>query len=212
MAGFNYRKVYLFETRFLSAYTIYFVTIYGKNKGFLKFFWKVPFIPKKYTFLKLPVEWPEGEGRGGMGKSAAVNWEMNQGAGPAGILRLSGDRERLESQLMILAEEIAAAMNEMDSADRKAVLGSFVGELFSLAAGQDYRESQRQRQAAGITAARARGAKFGRPPRPLPENFQASRRAWREGKLTLKDAAAACGLPAATFYDKAVLLEKSEDE
>lgn len=147
-----------------------------------------------------------------MAKNAAVNWELNQDAGAAGVLRLTGDRAQLESRLTALAGEIAAALREMDPAERKAVLGGFVAELFSSSASQERRESQRQRQAAGITAARARGAKFGRPPKPLPENFQASRRAWRAGDLTLKDAAAACGMPVATFYDKAILLEKSEDE
>ena len=65
----------------------------------------------------------------------------------------------------------------------------------------------RQRQAEGIAAAKARGEKFGRPPRPLPENFRQIRRDWRKKKLTLQEAADACAMPAGTFYSKAVKLE-----
>ena len=55
--------------------------------------------------------------------------------------------------------------------------------------------------------AKARGVRFGRPPRPLPENFPAVHRAWRSKKLTLKQAAKACEMPVGTFYSKAVQWE-----
>ena len=43
----------------------------------------------------------------------------------------------------------------------------------------------------------------------LPENFHQVHRDWRGKKLTLREAAWACGMPPSTFYTKAVQIEKS---
>ena len=67
----------------------------------------------------------------------------------------------------------------------------------------------RKRQAEGIAAAKVKGVKFGRPPIPLPDNFYPVHKAWRAKKLTLKQAAAACGMPVGTFYSKAVKFENT---
>ena len=68
---------------------------------------------------------------------------------------------------------------------------------------ENERVNIRQRQAEGIAAAKARGVKFGRPQVPLPENFDEVCKQWREKKLTLKQAAKACGLAECSFFDKA---------
>lgn len=47
------------------------------------------------------------------------------------------------------------------------------------------RENIKKRQQKGIAAAKAKGVKFGRPPRPLPENFHEIHQAWRNKKITL---------------------------
>lgn len=44
---------------------------------------------------------------------------------------------------------------------------------------ENERTNIRQRQAEGIAAARAWGVKFGRPPRPLPENYGSTYRRWK---------------------------------
>ena len=71
------------------------------------------------------------------------------------------------------------------------------------------KNSIRKRQAEGIAAAKAKGVKFGRPPIPLPDNFYPVHKAWRAKKMTLKQAAATCGMPVGTFYSKAVRFENT---
>ena len=65
-----------------------------------------------------------------------------------------------------------------------------------------------QRQAEGIAAAKARGVKFGRPSKPLPDNFYEVYKAWKNKKITQKEAAKACNMAETTFYDKARKFEK----
>ena len=51
-----------------------------------------------------------------------------------------------------------------------ALLSNLMLQILSYAA-QAERDNLKQRQAEGIAAAKARGVKFGRPPKPLPDNF-----------------------------------------
>lgn len=74
---------------------------------------------------------------------------------------------------------------------------------------QTEREMIRKRQAEGIAAAKSRGVRFGRPPRPLPDNFHILYQKWRAGKITGTAAAKACGMPLATFRYRAEFYEKS---
>jgi DNA invertase Pin-like site-specific DNA recombinase len=101
----------------------------------------------------------------------------------------------------------------LDTRRGKDLLGTFISDLvlqlLSFVA-ENERTNIKQRQAEGIAAAKARGVKFGRPPLPLPENFYEVHRAWREKKLTVKEAAEAVGMPVSTFYGKAVKFEKGD--
>lgn len=103
----------------------------------------------------------------------------------------------------------------LDTRQGKDLMGTFIADLvlqiLSFVA-QNERENIRKRQAEGIAAAKARGVKFGRPPLPLPDNFYGVHQAWRAKKLTLQQAAEACGMPVGTFYGKAVRFEKSHIE
>ena len=94
----------------------------------------------------------------------------------------------------------------LDTRRGKDLMGTFLSDIvlqvLSFVA-ENERTNIRQRQAEGIAAAKKRGVKFGRPPSPLPENFYDIHKAWREKKLTLSEAAAACAMPVGTFYGKA---------
>lgn len=100
----------------------------------------------------------------------------------------------------------------LDTRRGKDLMGTFLSDIvlqvLSFVA-ENERTNIRQRQAEGIAAAKARGVKFGRPPRQLPDNFYDVHKAWRDKKTTLKEAAEACDLPVGTFYGKAIQFEKS---
>ena len=57
----------------------------------------------------------------------------------------------------------------------------------------------RQRQAEGIAAARARGVKLGRPALAVPEEFDAVHRKWEDGCLNSRQAAESLGVSHTTF-------------
>lgn len=110
------------------------------------------------------------------------------------------------------ADIVVLDMPLLDTRRGKDLMGTFLSDIvlqvLSFVA-ENERTNIRQRQAEGIAAAKARGVKFGRPPRPLPGNFYEVHKAWRDKKLTLKEAAETCDLPVGTFYGKAIQFEKS---
>jgi len=61
------------------------------------------------------------------------------------------------------------------------------------------RELNRQRQAAGIAAAKARGVKFGQRPLERPPLFDKLRERWRRGGVTSREAGRLLGVSHTTF-------------
>lgn len=104
------------------------------------------------------------------------------------------------------ADIVVIDMPLLDTRREKNLLGTFISDivlaLLSYVA-ENERLNIRQRQAEGIAAAKARGVKFGRPQKPLPDNFYEIYKAWKSKKLTLKEAAKACNMAVGTFYDRA---------
>ena len=133
------------------------------------------------------------------------------------IDRLGRSYGEIQDQWRALTKDIGADicvidMPLLDTRYGKDLIGTFIADLtlqiLSFVA-ENERTNIRQRQRQGIAAAKARGVRFGRPPRPLPEHFHQVHRDWRGKKLTLREAARACGMPPSTFYTKAVQIEKS---
>ncbi|MDR1616760.1 MAG: recombinase family protein [Syntrophomonadaceae bacterium] len=93
----------------------------------------------------------------------------------------------------------------LDTAHAKDLLGSFISDLvlqvLSFAA-QMERDNIRQRQAEGISAAKARGVRFGREPLVLPDDFEDIYRRWRSGEINASQAAALCGVSERTLYER----------
>ena len=125
-------------------------------------------------------------------------------------------REILEQwRLLTREKQVDIAVLDMpllDTRHGKDLMGTFLADVvlqvLSFVA-ENERANIRQRQAEGIAAAKARGVRFGRPPRPLPENFTAVYLCWKTGQITGTAAAAACGMPLATFRYRAELYEKT---
>lgn len=133
------------------------------------------------------------------------------------IDRLGRNYADLNEQWRIITKEkgadiVVIDMPLLDTRREKNLLGTLISDivlaLLSYVA-ENERATIRQRQEEGILAAKERGIKFGRPPVPLPENFYEVHTLWREKKLTIKQAATACGLARSTFFDKAKEIEKS---
>lgn len=140
------------------------------------------------------------------GKKSAVNGSAALRPGLLGS-KSGKNGQGTQEQLRRLAQEIMSELSELDQSHSEELLGSFVTELFRICGEQKYYELRRQRQAEGIAAAKARGVHFGPQRRELPDGFEELRQAWREKRMTLQAAAAACGVPKTTFRNAALRVE-----
>lgn len=120
------------------------------------------------------------------------------------------DKDQLRAKLKELAEEISADLSSLEAAQSKELLSDFVSELFLAVTEQQRRKERRQKQAEGIAAAKAKGVRFGRTRKPVPDNFDDVHQAWRDKTLSLREAADLCGLSQGTFYGMAVRKEQTE--
>lgn len=110
------------------------------------------------------------------------------------------------------ADILVLDMPLLDTRRGRDLTGTFLSDIVLQVlsfASENERINIRQRQAEGIAAAKSRGVRFGRPPRPLPDNFHILYQKWRAGKITGTAAAKACGMPLATFRYRAEFYEKS---
>lgn len=127
------------------------------------------------------------------------------------IDRLGRNYEEILQQWRYLTKEkgidiVVLDMPLLDTRRGKDLMGTFLSDivlqLLSFVA-ENERINIKQRQAEGIAAAKARGVQFGRPPKPLPENFTYVYRRWKRGEITGTAAAKECEMPLATFRYRA---------
>ena len=94
----------------------------------------------------------------------------------------------------------------LDTRRGKDLMGTFLSDIvlqvLSFVA-ENERTNIRQRQAEGIAAAKAKGIRFGRPPKPLPDNFHQMYQLWKNKKITGVAAAKACNMPLSSFRYRA---------
>ena len=127
------------------------------------------------------------------------------------IDRLGRNYEEIQEQWRILTKEIGVDISVMDmplldTRSGKDLLGTFIADLvlqiLSFVA-QSEHENIKKRQQEGITAAKARGVRFGRPPKPLPDNFPEISELWKGGQITGTEASKKCGMPLSSFRYRA---------
>ena len=96
-------------------------------------------------------------------------------------------------------------MSFLDTRNGKDLLGTFLADnvlqVLSFVA-QNERENIRKRQAEGIAAAKARGVRFGRPEKPVPENFKEIVKQWEKKQIDIETAASMCNMSIPTFYKR----------
>lgn len=101
----------------------------------------------------------------------------------------------------------------LDTRRGKDLMGTFLSDIvlqiLSFVA-ENERVNIRQRQAEGIAAAKAKGVRFGRKPKPLPENFHAVYQRWKKGAITGTAAAKECGMPLSSFRRRAAIYSGKE--
>ena len=134
------------------------------------------------------------------------------------IDRLGRNYEEIQNQWRILTKEkgvdiVVLDMPLLDTRRGKDLMGTFLSDIvlqvLSFVA-ENERTNIRQRQAEGIAAAKARGVRFGRPPRPLPENYHSAYQRWKAGAITGTAAAKECGMPLSTFRYRAEIYENAK--
>ncbi len=133
------------------------------------------------------------------------------------IDRLGRNYEEIQNQWWLLTKEkgvdiCIVDMPILDTRRGKDLLGTFISDLvlqlLSFVA-ENERTNIKQRQAEGIAAAKAKGVRFGRPPKPLPENFHSVYQQWKQGEITGTTAAKECGMPLSTFRYRSEIYENA---
>lgn len=123
------------------------------------------------------------------------------------IDRLGRNYEEILEQWRIITKEKCAAIVVLDmplldtrrNCDLTGTLiADIVLQLLSYVA-QTEREFIHQRQAEGIAAAKARGVKFGRPRKALPEGFGEVKARWERGELSARAAGNYWASPTGAF-------------
>ncbi len=126
------------------------------------------------------------------------------------IDRLGRNYEEIQNQWRILTKEIGIDicvinMPLLDTRNGKDLMGNFIADLvlqiLSFVA-ESERVNIRKRQEEGIAAAKAKGVRFGRPEKELPQDFQMIVRDWRYKKITLREALDKSKMSKSTFYRK----------
>ena len=126
------------------------------------------------------------------------------------IDRLGRNYDDILEQWQLLTKEMGIHIRILDMPlldtriQGKDLTGTFIADLvlqiLSYVA-QTERENIRQRQVEGIASAKARGIRFGRNEREIPE-FERSLLLWENQDITAAEAARRCGLSRQGFYKR----------
>ena len=129
------------------------------------------------------------------------------------IDRLGRDYTEIQDQWRLITRKgvdiVVLDMPLLDTRRGKDLVGTFLSDVvlqvLSFMAENEW-ENIHRRQAEGIAAEKERGVHLGRPVNPVPENFKEITRLWQQKEMSIKKAAALCGMPNSTFYYKAMKL------
>ena len=126
------------------------------------------------------------------------------------IDRLGRNYEEILEQWRIITKEknadiVVMDMTILDTRQGKDLIGTLIADLVLALlsyVSENERSNIKSRQKEGIAAAKKRGVQFGRPPKPLPDDFEEIYQAWRKKEMSVEEAAKRCNFTKATFYNK----------
>ena len=124
------------------------------------------------------------------------------------IDRLGRNYEEIQNQWRVLTKELKVDicvldMPLLDTRREKDLLGTFVADLVLQIlsfTSENERNAIRERQRQGIAAAKARGIKFGRPGKKVPDDFGDLVKKWEKGALSADELSKRCNMSMSTFY------------
>ena len=131
------------------------------------------------------------------------------------IDRLGRNYEEIQHQWRVITKEkcvdiVVLDLPLLDTRRGKDLVGTFLSDIvlqvLSFVAENELKNI-RERQAQGISAAKARGVHMGRPEKTLPDNFEEICRRWRSKQITIHEAVKESGMPRSTFYIKAQMYQ-----
>ena len=123
------------------------------------------------------------------------------------IDRLGRNYDEILEQWRIITKDkdvavVVLDMPLLDTREGRDLTGTLIADivlqLLSYVA-QTEREFIRQRQAEGIAAAKARGIRFGRPEKPIPDDFYPLMHQWRSREISARQAAERLNISHHTF-------------
>lgn len=118
------------------------------------------------------------------------------------IDRLGRDYEEVLEQWRVLTKEkrvdiVVLDMPLLDTRRGRDLMGTFLSDIVLQVLSfvtENERKNIRERQREGIEAAKMRGVQFGRPPKPVPDNFEQIYDQWNLKKISAEEAARLCNL------------------
>ena len=126
------------------------------------------------------------------------------------IKRLGRNYAEILEQWRVLTKEkgidmVVLKMPLLDTRVSKDLLGTFIADIvlqiLSFVA-ENERIDIRRQQADGIATAKARGVRFGRPPKVPPDNFGELVRKWERKQLSITQILDICNMKETTFYKR----------
>lgn len=112
-------------------------------------------------------------------------------------------KEWQEITINLKTDIVVLDMPILDTRKYKDTMGNFISDLILQVlsyVAENERTNIKTRQAEGISIARAKGKKFGRPTIALPENFETQYNLWRNGNQTAKATMTNLALKKSKFY------------
>lgn len=133
------------------------------------------------------------------------------------IDRLGRNYEEIQNQWRLISKDkkadiVVIDMPLLDTRRDKDLIGTLISDIvlqiLSFVA-ESERRSIRERQSAGIAAAKLRGVKFGRPVKDLPDEFLEDMQQWKAGKITMQMVLQKYNISRATLYRRMKMVNKS---